>query len=142
MTGTSVALAVSGGALIGAATAALFLRSGRVAGISGIVDGLLGVETGETRRGWRELFVAGLLVGGVAARLLAPSALGAIVTPLPVLAIAGVLVGFGTRLGGGCTSGHGVFGISRGSLRSFVATGAFMAVAAAVVFVVRHGGAR
>ena len=88
------------------------------------------------------LFLAGLLGGGVVARVVAPEAFGAITTPLPLLALAGVLVGFGTRLGGGCTSGHGVCGISRGSLRSIAATGTFMVVAGLVVLVVRHGGGR
>jgi uncharacterized membrane protein YedE/YeeE len=95
-------------------------------------------EAGDRR--WRALFVAGLVAGGIVARLVAPGALGAIATPLPVLAVAGVLVGFGTRLSGGCTSGHGVCGIGRGSLRSVVATVTFMLVAIGVVLLVRHGG--
>ena len=129
-----------GGALIGLAASLLLLSNGRVAGISGIVGGLLGSERTEWR--WRAFFVAGLVLVGGVARAAFPDAIGAIATPLPVLAFAGLLVGFGTRLGGGCTSGHGVCGISRGAPRSFVATGTFMAVAGLVVLVVRHGVAR
>jgi len=129
-----------GGLLIAAAAAMLLLFTGRVAGISGIVGGLLDREPGEW--GWRVWFIAGLIAGGVVTRLLAPGALGVIASPLPVLAVAGVLVGFGTRLGGGCTSGHGVCGIGRGSPRSILATATFMAVAVVVVFLVRHGAKR
>jgi uncharacterized membrane protein YedE/YeeE len=128
-----------GGALIGLAVALLLLVNGRVAGISGILGGLVHPEAGEW--GWRLRFVAGLVAGGIASRILAPGSIGHWSTPsLPVLAIAGALVGFGTRMAGGCTSGHGVCGISRLSLRSISATATFMMVAAAVVFAVRHGG--
>jgi uncharacterized membrane protein YedE/YeeE len=140
MTPAEVVPAVAGGALIGLAIALLLLVLGRVAGISGIVGGLVTAEPRE--RGWRALFIAGLLAGGLLARMVSPGALGTIATPVPVLLLAGVLVGFGTRLGGGCTSGHGVCGISRGSLRSFVATATFMSVAGVVVFLVRHGRTR
>ena len=140
MTVPSPLLALLGGAFIGLATAMLLLLNGRIAGISGVLGGLVDREPGQT--GWRTLFLAGLLAGGAVARLLAPQTLGPIATPLPLLALAGVLVGFGTRLGGGCTSGHGVCGISRGSLRSIVATGTFLVVAGLVVLVVRHGGGR
>jgi uncharacterized membrane protein YedE/YeeE len=129
-----------GGLLIGAAAAMLLLLNGRVAGISGIVGGLLDREPGE--RAWRVWFIAGLIAGGVVTRLVAPGALGPIASPLPLLAIAGVLVGFGTRLGGGCTSGHGVCGIGRGSPRSTLATVTFMTIAIVVVFLVRHGAKR
>lgn len=134
---SSLLTALLGGVLIGAAIALLLLFSGRVAGISGIVGGLVRPEAGEWS--WRALFVAGLIGGGLIARLVAPQALGPIATPLPVLVVAGSLVGFGTRLAGGCTSGHGVCGMSRLSARSILATLTFMVVAAAVVFVVRHG---
>jgi uncharacterized protein len=126
-----------GGLLIGAAAAMLLLFNGRVAGISGIVGGLLDREPGES--GWRAAFIAGLIAGGVVTRLVAPGALGVIASPLPVLALAGVLVGFGTRLSGGCTSGHGVCGIGRGSARSILATATFMTIAVVVVFLLRHG---
>lgn len=139
MTLATVLRALLGGLLIGAAAAMLLLFNGRVAGISGILGGLLELRTGEWR--WRARFVAGLIAGGAVARVVAPGALGVIASPLPVLAIAGVLVGFGTRFGGGCTSGHGVCGVGRGSPRSILATATFMAVAGVVVFLVRHGAA-
>jgi len=129
--------ALAGGVLIGIAVAMLLLLRGRVAGISGIVAGV--VRPGRGDGHWRALFVAGLVAGGLVARLVDPGAIGAMVAPLPVLALAGLLVGFGTRLAGGCTSGHGVCGVSRLSPRSIVATGTFMAVAGVVVFFVRHG---
>jgi uncharacterized membrane protein YedE/YeeE len=140
MTFTAVASSLLGGAIIGLAMTMLLLLRGRVAGVSGIFGGLVFATPGE--RGWRALFLAGLIAGGLLARLLSPNALGAMGASVPVLALAGVLVGFGTRLGGGCTSGHGVCGISRGSPRSFVATGAFMTIAGVVVFLVRHGAGR
>lgn len=129
--------ALLGGVLIGLATATLLLLNGRIAGISGIVGGVVLPERGDWT--WRALFVLGLVAGGIIAQVVAPQALGAISQSLPILAIAGVLVGFGTRLGGGCTSGHGVCGTSRLSRRSIVATLTFMAVAGGVVFAVRHG---
>ena len=138
MTLSPLLLGLLGGVLIGLATATLLLFNGRLAGISGILGGLLDSESREVR--WRALFLAGLVTGGVVARVVAPQAIGAITTPLPLLALAGALVGFGTRLGGGCTSGHGVCGISRGSLRSIVATGTFMVVAGLVVLIVRRIG--
>jgi uncharacterized membrane protein YedE/YeeE len=129
-----------GGVLIGLAASMMLVLNGRVAGISGIVGGMLGLQPDEVR--WRALFVAGLVLTGLAARALSPDAIGAMVAPLPVLVIAGLLVGFGTRLAGGCTSGHGVCGISRGSARSLAATMTFMVVAGVVVFLVRHGAGR
>jgi uncharacterized membrane protein YedE/YeeE len=132
-----VMAALAGGVLIGCAVAMLLLLDGRVAGISGIVGGVLRPSPGEWR--WQVLFVGGLLAGGLLARAASPSAIGPIVTPLPILAVAGILVGFGTSLGSGCTSGHGVCGVSRASPRSIAATATFMAVAAVVVFIVRHG---
>ena len=132
--------ALAGGALIGLAVAALLLGNGRVAGISGIVGGLLRPTPGEWE--WRAFFVVGLLAGGAVARALVPASVsGATTGSLPVLALAGLLVGVGTRISGGCTSGHGVCGVSRLSIRSIVATVTFMAVGAGVVFLVRHAGA-
>jgi uncharacterized protein len=133
--------ALAGGALIGASASLLLVARGRVAGISGIVDGLLDSnEAGE--RSWRVLFLAGLLAGGAAVGLLSGPA-SAPTVPLPQLVIAGLLVGFGARLGNGCTSGHGICGLSRFSPRSAVSVITFMAVAAATVYVTRHllGGA-
>jgi uncharacterized membrane protein YedE/YeeE len=129
-----------GGVLIGLAATVLLLFNGRVAGVSGIVGGVVRPDPREWR--WRALFVAGLVVVGLVARALSSDAIGGMMAPLPVLAGAGLLVGFGTGLGSGCTSGHGVCGIGRGSPRSLTATMTFMAVAMGVVFVVRHGLAR
>ena len=129
--------ALAGGALIGASAAVLLLLNGRIAGISGIVGGLLQPSRGEVA--WRVAFLAGLVAAPLAyagvGGALPPVTLDA---PFGVLALAGVLVGFGTRLGAGCTSGHGVCGIGRGSRRSLAATGVFMATAVATVFVTRH----
>lgn len=127
--------ALLGGVLIGLAVAALLLLNGRVAGISGILAGIASPDRAD--RKWRVLFVLGLLAGGLVARVVAPEALGAIGGSTPVLVFAGVLVGLGTRLAGGCTSGHGVCGVSRLSPRSVVATAIFMGTAGVVVFLVR-----
>jgi len=128
--------ALAGGVVIGIASALLLLTHGRVAGISGIVGGLLAPVRGEF--GWRAAFAAGLVGGGILLHLAAPGAIGAPAAGAGVAVIAGLLVGFGTRLGNGCTSGHGVCGLSRGSVRSLAATITFMATAAATVFFARH----
>ena len=126
------ATALAGGLLIGAAASLLVLARGRIAGISGIVAGLLHPQAGDVS--WRIAFVAGLL----AAPWLLPVAAPQIEAgPLHLIA-AGLLVGLGTRYGAGCTSGHGVCGLSRRSPRSLVATLAFMAAGFAVVYVLRH----
>ncbi|MBV8605828.1 MAG: YeeE/YedE family protein [Pelomonas sp.] len=126
--------ALAGGALIGLAAALLMLANGEIAGISGI----LGRLVGGPRAPWRFAFVAGLLVAPELLAAVAPRVPGAIEAgPLRLIA-AGLLVGVGTRVGAGCTSGHGVCGLSRGSLRSLVATLAFMAAGFATVFVLRH----
>ena len=125
-----------GGLLIGLSAVLLLWVNGRIAGISGIVGGLLSPAQGETA--WRASFLIGMLAGG-ATYLLATGGLGvAVQVNTGLMALAGLLVGFGTRLGGGCTSGHGVCGIGRLSQRSIVATGSFMLAAAVTVFVVRH----
>jgi uncharacterized membrane protein YedE/YeeE len=128
-----------GGALIGLASALLMLLTGRIAGISGIFGGLLPPQSGD--RDWRIAFIAGLLAAPVLATLLSGAPLPNPVMPasLAVVAIGGLLVGFGTRMGGGCTSGHGVCGVARLSARSLVATAVFMVVAILTVAVVRHG---
>ncbi len=126
---------LAGGLVIGTATAALLLLNGRVAGISGIFYGL----SGRGWQGWRAGFILGLLAAGAGAALLgvkAPAALAA--TPLWLLALAGLLVGFGTKLGNGCTSGHGVCGMARLSPRSGAAVLCFMGIAMLTVFLVRH----
>jgi uncharacterized membrane protein YedE/YeeE len=127
--------ALLGGALIGLSAGALMLGVGRIAGISGIVGGLL---SGQPDRSWRLWFLVGLLGAPVA--LAMAGLVGPIHPPSAgwLTALAGVLVGVGTRLGSGCTSGHGVCGMARLSLRSIVATGVFMGVAVLTVFVVRH----
>lgn len=119
-------LGLAGGALIGAASAFLFLTHGRIAGISGIVGTLLRPATRDPHY-WRFAFIAGIAAAGLIAMLIAPRAVGESVRALPLVVIAGVLVGYGTRLGSGCTSGHGVCGISRFSRRSLVAVLTFMA---------------
>ncbi|HUS64704.1 MAG TPA: YeeE/YedE family protein [Kofleriaceae bacterium] len=126
-----------GGMIIGLAVSAMLLLLGRIAGISGIVGGMITSRPGD--RGWRLLFFAGMVGGGVILAQLRPeSFVNALPRSAPVLVIAGMLVGFGSRLGNGCTSGHGVCGISRLSRRSIVATGVFMAVAALVVLATRQ----
>jgi hypothetical protein len=120
--------ALAGGLMIGAAAALLLLGSGQIAGVSGILEGALG------RPSWRWTFLAGLVCGGLALALLRPQAIGAPPASLAWLAIAGFLVGVGTRLGSGCTSGHGVCGVSRLSTRSVVATGTFIATGMITVF--------
>lgn len=126
-----------GGAIIGFAASVLLLGAGRVAGISGIVGGLLLPRAGDTA--WRVLFVAGLLVGGLGLRLVDPALVRSdLDRSAAALVAAGMLVGFGTRLGNGCTSGHGVCGISRGSARSLVATVTFMAAGIATAWVVAN----
>ena len=128
---------LAGGLLIGLAAALLLLTDGRVAGISGVVGGL--VEPSPDGVAWRAWFVGGLLLGAVALRVLAPCVFGTGPSAsLGTLAVAGALVGYGTRLSNGCTSGHGVCGLSRRSPRSLVAVMTFMGIAIAVVYVVRH----
>ncbi len=132
-----------GGILIGLASLAMLYFDGRVAGISGIVAGLLARPKGDLA--WRVAFTAGLLAGGVVVLLAYPAAFPAKVPRSTLLLVfAGLLVGFGTRLGGGCTSGHGVCGIGRLSVRSVLATVTFIVTGAATVLVVDHvigGGA-
>lgn len=117
-----------GGVLIGLASALLLFAHGRIAGISGIIGGLLSPATPD--RAWRYAFVAGLVAAGLLAVASAPASIGAPVRSPVVVAIAGLLVGYGTRLGGGCTSGHGVCGLSRLSMRSLVAVATFMTTGA------------
>ena len=126
-----------GGALIGLATAMLMLLSGRLAGVSGILGGALSAGAD---RAWRAAFIAGLIAAAIVAPLFgAPSPAHLASSNLVVFAVAGLLVGFGSRMGNGCTSGHGVCGFARLSTRSITATVVFMVVAAATVALVRHG---
>lgn len=115
---------LAGGLLIGAAAVLLLFTHGRIAGISGVIGSLLPPVPSD--REWRFAFVAGLALAGLVAAQLAPSAIGTAARPSSVVLVAGVLVGFGTRHGGGCTSGHGVCGLSRLSPRSLVAVATFM----------------
>lgn len=124
-----------GGILIGSAVAMLVLLNGRVAGISGIVGGLLLPK--ERGLGWRAAFVGGLMLGALAYTVTVGASV-MVVAPFPVVAIGGLLVGFGTRLGSGCTSGHGLCGLARFSRRSVVATAVFFGVAMFTVFVTGH----
>lgn len=129
--------AASGGVLLGIASSLLFVLDGRILGISGIVGGIRAAPPGD--RSWRGVFVAGLLSGGIALCLFDRGALaGASEQTVPVAVAAGILVGLGTRMSNGCTSGHGLCGLARLSKRSLVATLVFMAAAALTVFVVRH----
>ncbi len=130
---------LSGGIILGVASALFILINGRVLGISGILGGLLPPKAGDTF--WRLAFLAGMFASPWIFNLLAPAEL--ITTPqidadLVMLIIAGLLVGIGTRYGSGCTSGHGVCGLSRMSPRSLVATLSFMAAGFLTVYVVRH----
>lgn len=130
-------LALAGGAMIGAASGLLLLTHGRIAGISGVTGSLLQARTRD--RAWRLAFLGGLVAAGLVASVVAPSAVGASVRPLPIVIVAGLLVGYGTRLGGGCTSGHGVCGVSRLAARSLVAVATFMVTGALTVLLI--GGA-
>jgi len=127
---------LAGGVLIGVATALFLLFNGRIAGISGILGGLLRPVSGDI--GWRMAFVLGLLVAPLVYVVAAPLPTVQIDANLTTLVVAGLLVGVGTRYGSGCTSGHGVCGLSRLSLRSLAATASFMLAGFVTVFIVRH----
>jgi uncharacterized membrane protein YedE/YeeE len=127
---------LAGGALIGVAAALFALLNGRIAGISGVLGGLLKPAKGGVS--WRAAFVLGLIAAPIAYRWLAPIAPPRIDAGWPSLVVAGLLVGIGTRYGSGCTSGHGVCGLSRLSRRSLAATFAFMSAGFLTVFFVRH----
>lgn len=129
--------ALIGGLLIGASAALFLVLNGRIAGISGILGGLIPPERGQV--GWRLAFMAGMFIAPLI-YVASGGALPAIEldASLPLLVVAGVIVGFGTRLGAGCTSGHGICGIGRGSPRSLAATAVFMASAIGTVFITRH----
>jgi uncharacterized membrane protein YedE/YeeE len=126
-----------GGILIGLSASAMLLLTGKITGISGIFAGVLRPAKGDML--WKACFLAGLLTGGLVLRLFLPRAFDfGVVRSWDVLALAGLLVGFGTRLGNGCTSGHGVCGVSSLSTRSIVATATFVASGAVVVCLVNH----
>lgn len=133
---TPILLALTGGSLIGIAASLLLIYLNKVAGISGIASGILPPWNHETT--WRLYFLAGLVFSAVLYRWTIGEFSIQIETPTPLMIIAGLLVGYGSRLGGGCTSGHGICGLSRLSLRSLVATLVFMTTAALSVFILKH----
>ncbi len=130
--------ALIGGALIGLSAGLLLWLNGRIAGISGILHGLLFPQPGDTS--WRVLFLIGLIAGSGIYLTLFPGDLTNTQTTLPlgVIALGGFLVGFGTRMGGGCTSGHGVCGLGRLSGRGFTATLTFLVTGMLTVYLMRH----
>lgn len=128
--------ALVGGILIGIATGTLVLFNGRIAGISGIVGGLLAWKPGEVI--WRVAFLVGIILAPILYSSFISLPKISIDATYPMLALSGFLVGIGTRYGGGCTSGHGVCGLSRLSLRSLTATLSFMAAGFLTVFLIRH----
>ncbi|HUK57656.1 MAG TPA: YeeE/YedE family protein [Stellaceae bacterium] len=129
--------ALIGGALIGLAASLLWLSQARIAGISGILGNLMRPQPGESA--WRMAFLAGLVLAPIVYRLAGGSLPAiALTASAPIVIAGGLLVGFGTRLGGGCTSGHGVCGMARLSPRSIAATLLFMASGFATVFIARH----
>jgi uncharacterized membrane protein YedE/YeeE len=130
--------ALGGGALIGLAATILWVSLGRVAGVSGVWGEILAPATRD--RGWRVAFVAGMVVAGVVAAMVSPSAITRSPAPLAMVALGGLLVGFGTRLGTGCTSGHGVCGLARFSRRSLLAVMTFMLTGGVTVAIVRTLG--
>lgn len=132
--------ALLGGVIIGISVSLMLLWNGRVTGISGIINGALSPVKGDT--GWRVLFIGGLFLGGLTLRALNPNVFsGSLQTGTWTTAVAGLLVGFGTVLGSGCTSGHGVCGISRMSPRSLVATIIFISAGVIAVAAFRQLGA-
>lgn len=131
-------VAITGGLLIGGAAALLLLLTGRIAGVSGMAATATRLSAGGTPRSQATGFIVGLPLGAVLTALFIRTPEVIVTSSVPLLIMAGLLVGFGTRLGNGCTSGHGVCGIARLSPRSLAATATFMASAIATVFVLRH----
>ena len=131
-------MAIGGGLLIGTAAALLLLLTGRIAGVSGMVAAAARMGAGGTPWSQATAFLVGLPIGAVLIALLVRAPQVIVTSSVPLLIVAGLLVGFGTRLGNGCTSGHGVCGMARLSPRSLAATATFMASAAATVFILRH----
>ena len=128
-------ISLVGGLMLGVATVILLLGIGRIAGISGIVSSVLKPKNVEM---WQVLFIAGLIVSPLLYRLVKPLPVLDISTSIPLLIAAGLLVGFGTRLGSGCTSGHGICGNARLSPRSMAATVTFMLFGILTVYIGRH----
>lgn len=131
-----MARGLAGGILIGLGAVLLLWTIGRIAGISGIASGA--VEGARGDRAWRIAFLAGMMLAGAVALQFFPAPPRVLTGPVPLLLAAGFLVGFGTRLGNGCTSGHGVCGLGRLSVRSLAAVATFMCFAMVTTFFVRH----
>lgn len=135
-------MSLLGGVLIGLSAVMVMALFGRIAGIAGITNGVLGavapVKGAATDRGWRLAFILGLVAAPLAVVLAGGEVTQTVSENLPGMALAGLLVGLGTALGSGCTSGHGVCGLARLSPRSAVAVGTFMAAAGITVFLLRH----
>ena len=129
-------MSLAGGILVGLASAAFLLLNGRIAGISGLLGGLLRAPAGE--RGWRMAFLGGLVAAPLVYALAAPLPGVEDDAGFPALVLAGLLVGLGTRYGSGCTSGHGICGMARRSPRSYLATAAFLAAGFLTVYLLRH----
>jgi uncharacterized membrane protein YedE/YeeE len=127
---------LNGGLLIGIAATLLMYLNGRIAGISGIVGGLLKPSKGEI--GWRVAFISGLMISSLVYMIASPLPATKIDANIVTLIVAGLMVGFGTRYGSGCTSGHGVCGLSRGSIRSFAATSSFISAGVLTVYFVKY----
>ena len=131
-------MAIAGGLLIGTAAALLLLLTGRIAGVSGMAATATRIGSGGVPRSQATGFIVGLPLGAALTALLVRMPDVVVTSSVPMLIAAGLLVGFGTRLGNGCTSGHGICGIARLSPRSLAATATFMVSAAATVFILRH----
>lgn len=127
---------LTGGLLIGLAASILLYFNGRIAGVSGIVGGLLRPAKGDIV--WRVAFISGLMMSSFVYALAKPLPTSIVDADITILIIAGVMVGFGTRFGSGCTSGHGVCGLSRGSYRSIAATASFIGAGVLTVYFVKH----
>ncbi|TXC73395.1 YeeE/YedE family protein [Sphingorhabdus soli] len=130
--------ALAGGLMIGIAAGAMLLLLGRIAGVSGMSAQALGLSRGATSRGIAAAFIIGLPLGATLPTMVIKAPAITVTTSVPLLIAGGLLVGFGTRLGNGCTSGHGVCGMARLSRRSIAATASFMAAGFVTVFVLRH----
>jgi uncharacterized membrane protein YedE/YeeE len=133
---SDITQALIGGVIIGLASTLLLWANGRIAGISGILGGVLNPKSGDVT--WRVVFVIGLMLGSIVFSIFQGPLQPTMQASTPVLIAAGLIVGFGTRLGSGCTSGHGVCGIARLSSRSIVATIIFMTFGVITVFITRH----
>ena len=138
LTSAQIADAIAGGLLIGAAAGLFLLLSGRIAGVSGLAARALGIADKGPPWIQAAAFIIGVPAGIIPVWMLSRAPVPQVTSSVPLLVSGGLLVGFGTRLGNGCTSGHGVCGIARLSRRSLVATGTFMLAGIATVFVMRH----